>query len=344
MKKISVIIPCFNVEKYIDRTFRSLEAQTIGFDSLEVICINDASKDDTLTKLVEWESKYQDNVLVINMESNIRQGAARNVALQYASCDYIAFLDADDWIEKEYLEKMFVIAKEGNYEIVQCEYVRDSSEELTYNPKNTLPSKPAESIRIENVAERRKVFHSKCITNTPPLKLIKKNLLIDNNIVFSEGLAYEDSYWGVLLNMYVNSAYLLHEPLYHYYVNPNSTVLSKNELYHVDLLTTQCLLWNELFSRGFMEEYRDEIEIEFVYSCALIFWKMMIYRYDIPPYSLYRLLCVTVNDHIPDIMNNSYIRNGYLSEMHLLLLKSCLTVMTKTDFLDFAAKVKEIGL
>lgn len=344
MKKISVIIPCFNVENFIDRTFRSLEAQTIGFENLEVICVNDASKDNTLSKLKEWESEYPDNVLVIDMESNVRQGAARNIGLQYASCDYIAFLDADDWTEKEYLEKMLVIAIDGNYDIVQCGYVRDSNEKLTYNQKSSATSNPSKSIRIETVNDRKKVFHSKVITNTPPLKLIKRNLLVDNNILFSEGLAYEDSYWGVLLNMYATSVYLLDEPLYHYYINPNSTVLSKNELYHVDLVTTQCLLWNELLSRGFMTDYKDEIEIEFVYSCALIFWKMMIYRYDDPPYSLYRLLCVAVKDHVPNIMDNIYVRNGDLSEFHLLLLNSCLKEMTKSDFIQFAANVRKIGL
>ena len=189
MKKISVIIPCFNVENFIDRTFRSLEAQTIGFENLEVICINDASKDHTLTKLKEWEAKYPDNVLVIVMASNVRQGAARNIGLQYASCDYISFLDADDWTEKEYLEKMLVIAIEGNYDIVQCGYVRDSSEELTYNQEFTAASNSSKSIRIETIDDRKKVFHSKVITNTPPLKLVKRELLVDNNIIFSEGLA-----------------------------------------------------------------------------------------------------------------------------------------------------------
>ena len=258
----------------------------------------------------------------------------------------MAFIDSDDWVEKNYFEAMYEIATTGNYDLVQCEYVRDSSENLVYNtPETDTPCSDKDIvIKIDDVGKRKEVFHKKLITNTPPLKLIRKSILTENSIFFSEGIAYEDSYWGILLNMYVNSAYLLKKPLYHYYINQSSTVLTKNQLYHVDLLTNQILIWNELEKRGFMKDFRDEIEIEYVYSCALIFWKMIIYRYDVPPYSLYRLLCAVVQDHIPNIFDNPYIQKGELSEIHFLLLKSCLHHMSKDEFLGFSENVRKIGL
>ena len=83
MIKISVIIPCYNVTMFIDRCMESLEKQTIGMSSLEIILVNDASKDATLGKLLLWEMKYPDNICVIPLAKNVMQGAARNIALNY---------------------------------------------------------------------------------------------------------------------------------------------------------------------------------------------------------------------------------------------------------------------
>ena len=88
-KKISIIIPCYNVESYLDRCFESLKHQTLGFEQMELIFVNDASTDGTLDKLTALESQYPENIIVINFTENRRQGTARNVALEYASAPYI---------------------------------------------------------------------------------------------------------------------------------------------------------------------------------------------------------------------------------------------------------------
>ncbi|MDC7293588.1 glycosyltransferase [Butyrivibrio sp. DSM 10294] len=344
MKKISVILPCYNVEAYIDRALTSIEEQTIGFSSLEVICVNDCSTDATLSHLQQWESKYPENIMIIDLAVNSRQGTARNLGLEYSTCEYIAFVDSDDWLEKDYLEKLYNIALSDDYDIVQCRYIRDFSKTLIYKETDDSQNNPDEVLVISVPEDRKKFLVKKTINNLPHCKLIKKSLLLNNNIVFSEGLAYEDSYWGVLLNMYYTKAYILNEQLYHYYVNDVSTSLSTNEFYHVDLLTNQIMLWDELEERGFMDEYKEELEIEFVYSCALIFWKMIALRYDTPPYSLYRLLCALVKNHIPNILNNPHILNNELSELHLLILKSCLNILNKKEFQKFAQDLKTIGI
>ena len=344
MKTISAILPCYNVEKYIERVLTSLTEQTVGIDALEIICINDCSTDNTLQLLQDWEQKYPQNIMVINLETNSRQGTARNIGLDYSSGEYIAFIDSDDWVEKDYLEKLYSIAERGNYDIVQCDYIRDFSDTLSYLEESAKVEHSYEELIVTQNADRKVFLVKKHINNLPHCKLIKKEYLLKNSIVFTEGLAYEDSFWGVLLNMYFSRAYITHEPLYHYFVNNTSTSLSTNEIYHVDLLTNQISLWNELKKRGFMADFKEEIEIEFVYSCALIFWKMIILRYDVPPYPLYRLLCAIIQEHIPDIMNNSYIIKKEVAETHLLLLKSCLNILNKKDFLEFAENARKIGL
>ena len=95
-RKISIIIPCYNAQQYLDRCLLSLVNQTIDLDKLEIICVNDASTDGTWDKLCSWESRYPENFLLVDCEKNGKLGRARNIGLSYATGDYIAFLDADD--------------------------------------------------------------------------------------------------------------------------------------------------------------------------------------------------------------------------------------------------------
>ena len=100
MKKISVIIPCFNATKYLPKCFMSLVQQTIGIDQIELIFVDDASTDEDATwnMLQEFERAYPESIKILKLEENMRQGGARNVALQYATGEYIAFVDADDFV------------------------------------------------------------------------------------------------------------------------------------------------------------------------------------------------------------------------------------------------------
>ena len=102
MAKISIIIPCYNVAEYIDRCLNSIISQTIGLEALEIICIDDASTDNTWQKLQQWEHSYPEQILLVHCDNNARQGTARNIGLSYASSLWISFIDSDDWIEPDY--------------------------------------------------------------------------------------------------------------------------------------------------------------------------------------------------------------------------------------------------
>ena len=108
-EKISVIIPCYNAEQYIDRCLTSVVRQTIGLSSIEIIAVDDASADRTLFKLLQWEEKYKENLMVIALEQNSGLGTVRNVALSYATGDYLFFLDSDDWIALNTFERLISV-------------------------------------------------------------------------------------------------------------------------------------------------------------------------------------------------------------------------------------------
>ena len=105
--KISVVIPSYNAEKYIARCIDSV--LNTGYDNLEIICINDGSKDGTLSVLREYEKKY-DSIKVIDTP-NEGASKARNLGIEKACGDFITFLDSDDWIHPQFFNTLLSVQK-----------------------------------------------------------------------------------------------------------------------------------------------------------------------------------------------------------------------------------------
>jgi len=228
---ISIIIPCYNVEKYIKRCIKSLIAQSIGIANLELIFVNDASTDSTLNMLSEIEREYPESIIVINLSENSKQGTARNIGMQYANAGYIGFVDSDDWIEFDMYEKLYSKIQEYNCDLVECGMFKDSP-----NGKFVGTAKGEDIFwEVNTVKNRKKLWiedwgcGSGCFG-----KLYRKSLIVDNKILFPEHLKYEDNYWNSIIKLYVNTAYALKENLYHYCVNDGSTIHSINAKHHLD--------------------------------------------------------------------------------------------------------------
>lgn len=337
MASISVIIPCYNVAPYIDRCLTTITSQTIGVESLEIICIDDASTDDTWQRLQEWETKYPDQILLVHCDENGRQGTARNIGLQYASADWIAFIDSDDWVELDYFEKLYEITLQGDCEVVSCQNERDFSTSMTFF-ENRKTDKENRFMLIDTIEKRKLFFNLQCAGFAAWGKIIRKSLLIDNGIFFPEYLAYEDSYWGPLLHFYITKVYLVEEKLYHYFVNPKSTVLQKDADYHTDWLTVQSMKWQEWKIRGFLADYREELEYDFLCTCYLGFLKIIFLRYTEPSFSLYQLVKEITLKKIPDYRQNKYIDEG-LPAFYRTLLESLLLPLNQKQFrqlIDYA--------
>ena len=112
--------------------------------------------------------------------------------------------------------------------------------------------------------------------------------------------------------------------------------------YHTDMLTINALLWKEVQKRGFWEEYQAEIEYELIYSGLLAFWKILALRFEKPPYSLYGLLSVFAQEHLPEPESNIYFET--LPEYYRLMLKALYSPMRKAEFYGFVENIRRIGL
>lgn len=342
MPKISIIMPCYNVEKWIDRCLESIEKQSIGIDELEIICIDDCSTDSTVDKLMKWEQKYPERFIIIPLDENRRQGNARNIGIQYASADWLAFIDSDDWIEPNYFEYMLMAEKRDDFQIICCGHKRDFSKEYTCfrdDGKNGY-----RDIIIRSADERREHIILPPWTYSAWAKLIKKDFIIENNLLFPIDITYEDAAWGSLVQLYANKVCVFEKNLYHYFVNESSTVLTTNSNHHLDCITAQTYVWREYRTRGFYETFKYELEMEHIFSAFLPAIKMCIFRYETPDYNIYLLLRELMIDRIGDYKQNPYVISGRLSELHLLILKSLDVQLNKQQFIELAENLKKIGL
>lgn len=304
MKKISVIIPCYNVEQYIDQCVDSVIHQTYGIDNLEILLVDDCSTDGTLKKLYEWEHRYPNNIILLPLEKNIRQGGARNVGLQYASGQYISFIDSDDWIDLEMYEMMQKKIEEYHCDIVGCGMYRNhqngSEDVFSQNEKDSYYS-----------CEKNVVEGGSNLPDIPGgivCRLYDIRFLKECNVLFPEGLKYEDNYWGMVTDLYRHSEYLMKECYYHYRENPTSTLLSRNDYSHFDRLEIEKMKIEKYKELGVFEKNKEEYEYYFMLLYYYNTCFLMVARFDEPPYEQFCKMQREILEIFPDYMQNKRIQ------------------------------------
>ena len=224
MKKISVIIPCYNAEKYLQSCMESLEKQTIGLDCLELIFVNDASTDATLQVLDGFQKKHPASVVIIDNKENLHQGGARNLGLARATADYIAFMDDDDIMENSMLEKLYDKAEEKHCDLV-VGYAKKGSLKEWFATKMGRTGLEDRFLEITNENERA-VFLQMDINRAIWNKLYRRVLIIEHKIDFLEHMIYDDIYFSGLIKRYARSIYILEEYLYYHVVHEKAASVS----------------------------------------------------------------------------------------------------------------------
>ena len=121
-RKVSIIVPVYNVEQYIGECLDSILKQT--YDNLEVILVEDCSTDNTLS-LCQRYAKTDARIKLLRNEKNAGVSFSRNRALEVATGDYIGMIDSDDWIEADYIERMVTALEETGADTCACGYVKE---------------------------------------------------------------------------------------------------------------------------------------------------------------------------------------------------------------------------
>ena len=296
-KVISLIIPCYNVEKYIDRCLNSVVNQTIGLENLEVILVNDASTDDTLSKLYNWQNQYPNDISVITYTENIRQGGARNKGILASTCPYIGFIDSDDWVEPEMYEEMYNAILKYNVDVVKVKCLRDSNSDGCIND-----SLPGECI-ITNAKTTNGVYLMEDEnTGRNGLNggvwscLYKKKLIETANVLFPEKTRYEDNYFGRILSLYISSNCVIDKILYHYYVNSESTIMSPDSSSIIERLNIETMVVDEMKRRNLYEPFYEKLLKDYIRMAIINTWHILFTRFAEYP--------ITFDDSLRELKKN----------------------------------------
>jgi len=222
MAKISIIIPVFGVEKYIERCARSLFEQTL--DDIEYIFIDDCSPDNSVKCLMDVLKDYPNRssqVIIHHMEQNRGLAAVRKWGMMNASGEYFIHCDSDDWVDVTMYEKLYIKAKESNADVVICDY--NETDGTSYN----RIVKGAHSID-------RLHFIEGCLFQQDSWSLCNKLFRKSDSlggIIYPTGNLGEDMATCIQLLLKAERIEYVKESLYYYFVNPSS-ITKKNTISH----------------------------------------------------------------------------------------------------------------
>ncbi len=216
--KVSIIVPAYNVEKYLEKCISSLVNQTL--QEIEIIIVNDGSTDRT-KQIAEELAKHDKRIKFIS-QANKLQGAARNAGTNISTGEYLGFVDADDWVDLDYYEKLYLAAKKYNSDIALANYIRIGNGKTK---KRLNIDKEVFVTSLNDKINMCSQIKNPCPTN----KIYKRELLIKNNIEWEEGVYCEDKVFTLKAIYYANGVVSVPGINYYYYRNPNSTVNKKDK-------------------------------------------------------------------------------------------------------------------
>lgn len=244
MPKVSVIIPVYNVEKYIKKCLDSLVNQTL--EDIEIIVVNDGSPDNSQKIIDDYVKKYPSKVKSY-IKENGGQGSARNYGVKCATGEYIGFVDSDDYVDKNMYKIMYQKAISTKSDIVCCNHFEVIGEKL-------IEKRYYNDIISDN-GFTKYILGFPCPWN----KLIRRDLIINNNWFFPEKIWYEDYAAIPLLALYATKITDVEEHLYYYLIREGSTMhrVGYNKKYE-DIFTATDFLIKRLSK--YKNKYKDEFE------------------------------------------------------------------------------------
>jgi glycosyltransferase involved in cell wall biosynthesis len=227
--KISIILPIFNVQKYISVCLDSLVNQSYGIDNMEIICVNDCSPDNSIDIALEYQKKYPDSIKIINHKKNKGTGGARNTGLAHATGQYITFVDPDDFVDKNTYKYMLNKMQKNGIQLSCFHFVffDDSGEKLTkIHPSDPLFVKEVMISHNTLLSQYPKFIHSMSVWN----KIYKKELLENINPFPEKQLFNEDARFSVDCFLTADKILFSDKKFYHYRKNTTGTTAT-NKMY-----------------------------------------------------------------------------------------------------------------
>lgn len=209
MPKVSVIVPVYNSSLFINATLESLAVQTM--DEIEIILVDDHGKDASMDKVRSFISGYsgRKSFVCTETQKNSGPGAARNVGIELAKGEYVAFVDSDDYVEPTFCEELYGVAAANCADMACCDI------------------KIGNDIKTNPDVYDKKYFLKHFVSYFTTF-IYRKDLLESNSVRFPNGFSAEDTCFLTCCILSANKIVQIHKPLYHYILHEESVSKKKN--------------------------------------------------------------------------------------------------------------------
>lgn len=228
MTKVSLIVPIYNSQNYLEKCIKSLISQTL--EDIQIILINDGSTDNS-EKIIK---SFDDERIVYISKNNEGIGKTRNLGIDKATGEFLAFVDSDDYLNEHFCEYMYQKAVNDDCDLVVCDFFED---------RNTLVGIKFKDFKDTNLRETPELINY--INLGPCNKLYKKSLFDDKSNRFEENLKYEDAPFVVKMLVSANRIGKVNDYLTYYVIHSNSeTTIRDKRMY--DILEITDIIVNDL--------------------------------------------------------------------------------------------------
>lgn len=305
---ISIIVPVYNVEKYLNRCMESLLNQS--YKKIEIILVNDGSTDRSGNICNTYKNNYK-NVKVLHHKCNSGSaGSSRNSGLKIASGDYISFIDSDDWIHPDMMKSMLTAILKNNSKIAECDLIESDSYFI----------KPLNSTDIENTTlENRLSALKRIISNqrfSVCIRLYEYSVI--KKIRFPENVISEDVYFTLEVFNKINELVRIQAPFYYYYITPNSVTRKAYSLKYFDSLNSGLHLQKSIQKTENDQELLTIVQ-HHILKKIMYHYKMLNYYPEVDPKYVHR-------KRLKKLIDKNYYNNqahdSYIKLAKLLSVKS----------------------
>lgn len=246
---LTVVIPVYNVEKYLKRCVESVLVQ--GWHNYDILLVDDGSTDSS-PQICDDYAKVYDFISVIH-KKNGGLSEARNTGISHAKGDYVYFPDSDDWLEPQTFKELAEVLESQEFDIVSF------NREFVKGEEDPIVSDPLVTQVFEGKDAFVQVLKHSYITGFANDKIYKKSLFIDNNISFPKGKYYEDLGTNYKLFLSAENVFATNQKYYHYLIdNPDSITQSWNEQKFSDMFE----FYKDIFYSDFVRSQLNQEELQ----------------------------------------------------------------------------------
>lgn len=282
---VTVIIPVYNVEEYIERCLNSILAQ--DYNNIELIIIDDGSTDNSLAVCNRFSAVHGNCQVLI--QQNAGQGVARNLGITIASGEFICFVDSDDWIDSDLVKDMVSCLVNETADFVN--FGLDFVNELGV-VKHSIENFKLKTLQGDQIFEYAMLDNQ--VLSSPVNKLYRRDLLIENNIYFPEVRACEDMYFSRAVAFYSKRTFFVSRVYYHALIRDGSTSRAIGIDFLSQALMTLDLEKKFLENNGVWDRYSDIYNIHYAKQTAHLF---ALSAFRIQSYGIYSQAILKVQSH-----------------------------------------------